>query len=216
MPPLPAPTQSRMAGEDRRRQLIEVAIDLFSRKGFAGTTTREIAAAAGITEAMIFRHFATKQDFYKAILDYKCSGESAQGWLAETQRFMDANDDEGLFRFLLSSIIQMHRDQPEFERLLIHAALEGHELAIMHHNQMASSVGAQFKEYIARRQREGAIRECDPAVVLFSLAGIPQFYALQKYIHRRELPFTDEQVVESMLSILMDGLKARRSEGESC
>ena len=34
----------RMSAEDRRRQLIEVAIDLFSRKGFDGTTTKEIAA----------------------------------------------------------------------------------------------------------------------------------------------------------------------------
>jgi len=49
-----------MAGEDRRRQLIEVAIELFSQRGFAGTTTKEIAAAAGVTEAVIFRHFATK------------------------------------------------------------------------------------------------------------------------------------------------------------
>jgi len=48
-----------MSGEDRRRQLIEVAIDLFSRRGFSGTTTREIALAAGVTEAIIFRHFAT-------------------------------------------------------------------------------------------------------------------------------------------------------------
>src|SRR5579862_574992 len=119
----------RMSGEERRHQLIEVAIDLFSRKGFAGTTTKEIAAAAGVTEAIIFRHFATKQDFYKAILDYKCAGSCAEGWLAETERYMDAGDDKGLFRYLVSSIIQFHRDEPRFERLLLHAALEGHELA---------------------------------------------------------------------------------------
>src|SRR5258707_13941651 len=108
MPSLPAPSapetqphpHTRMSGEDRRRQLIEVAIDLFSRKGFAGTTTREIAAAAGVTEAIIFRHFATKEDFYKAILDYKCSAAAAREWMAESQAFMDANDDEGLFRLL--------------------------------------------------------------------------------------------------------------------
>ena len=60
----------RMSGEDRRRQLIEIAIDLFSQRGFSGTTTREIAVAAGVTEAIIFRHFATKQDLYAAILDH--------------------------------------------------------------------------------------------------------------------------------------------------
>ena len=202
------PPQTRMSGEDRRRQLIEVAIDLFSRRGFAGTTTKEIAAAAGVTEAIIFRHFATKQDFYKAILDYKCQGEGAGGWLAELQKFMDADDDEGLFRFLLSTIIGFYRDEPQFERLLLHAALEGHELAIMHHNQLKLPIGAKFKEYIVRRQQQGALRHCDPAIVLFTLAGIPQFYAMQKYIHQNgEMPFSDEQVVDTFLLILMNGLK---------
>src|SRR5882724_11679570 len=161
MPPLPAPAQSRMAGEDRRRQLIDVAIDLFSRKGFAGTTTREIAAAAGVTEAIIFRHFATKQDLYKAILDTRCGAPHAEAWFAEIQHAMDNNDDEGLFRALLTAIVRSKREDPRFERLMLHAALEGHELALMHHNECAMPVGLQMIEYIARRQREGAIRQID-------------------------------------------------------
>jgi TetR/AcrR family transcriptional regulator len=206
----------RMTGEDRRRQLIEIAIDLFSRRGFAGTTTKEIAAAAGVTEAIIFRHFATKQDFYKAILDYKSGGKGTEKWIAETKLFMDGNDDEGLFRFLISSILRFYREEPKFERLLIHAALEGHELALMHHNQMASSVAAHFKTYIARRQREGALRQCDPSAILFSLAGISQFYALQKYIHQRtELTMPDDQMVENFLLILMGGLRVSNNGGKS-
>jgi TetR/AcrR family transcriptional regulator len=211
---LPAAPQARMAGEDRRRQLIEIAIDLFSQRGFAGTTTKEIAAAAGVTEAMIFRHFATKQDFYKAILDFRCGGEDEKDWLAETQVFMDRKDDEGLFRFLISAILQFFREEPKFERLLIHAALEGHELAIMHHNHMAASIGAHFTAYIARRQQEGAIRQCEPTVLLLALAGISQFYALQKYIYQREMSITDEQVVEGFMLILMGGFKVSTSEGK--
>src|SRR5579862_1614878 len=114
----PAPPQPRMSGEERRRQLIEVAIDLFSRNGFGGTTTKEIAAAAGVTEAIIFRHFATKQDFYKAILDYKCALADAEEWMAEARTFMDSDDDEGLFRLLLSKIVAFNRDEPRLARLL--------------------------------------------------------------------------------------------------
>ena len=94
----PPATPSRLPAEERRKQLIEVAIDLFSKKGFGGTTTREIAAAAGVTEAIIFRHFATKQDLYTAILDYKGHSTGVDQWIAEAQSFMDRNDDEGLFR----------------------------------------------------------------------------------------------------------------------
>ena len=197
----------RMSGEDRRRQLIEVAIDLFSRKGFGGTTTKEIASAAGVTEAMIFRHFATKQDFYKAILDYKCAVPSAKDWLAEAQVFMDSDNDEGLFRFLISKIVAFDREETKFARLLVHAALEGHELAIMHHNQLAMPVGARFKQYIARRQAEGAIRGSDPGIVTMALAGIATYYGTQKYLYQHgNLPHNDEEVTEAMLRILLDGL----------
>src|SRR6202789_3870800 len=115
----PTRMAARMAANDRRNQLIEVAIDLFSRKGFGGTTTKEIATAAGVTEAIIFRHFTTKQDLYKAILDSRCPAPDAQAWFSEAQQFMDANDDEGLFRALITIIIQSKRDDPRFERLML-------------------------------------------------------------------------------------------------
>ena len=54
-------TGARMAAEERKLQILRVAVSLFSQKGFGGTTTREIAQAAGVSEAMVFRHFATKQ-----------------------------------------------------------------------------------------------------------------------------------------------------------
>jgi TetR/AcrR family transcriptional regulator len=221
MPPLPAPSETksapqhaRMTGEDRRRQLIEVAIDLFGRRGFAGTTTKEIAAAAGVTEAIIFRHFATKQDFYKAILDYKCGDLEASEWFTEMQKCMNADDDEGLFRFLASTLLRFYREEPQFERLLLYAALEGHELAIMHHNQTKLPVGGKLKEYIARRQAQGALRQCDPEFVLFSLIGLPHFYALQKYIHKcGDLPLSDDQVVDTFVTILMNGLRTKELNG---
>src|SRR5215207_2497876 len=77
-PPQPAPPGARMCAGDRRRQIAEVAMRLFSERGFRGTTTKEIAQAAGVSEAIIFRHFATKEELYTAIIDYKgCGGASS-------------------------------------------------------------------------------------------------------------------------------------------
>jgi TetR/AcrR family transcriptional regulator len=199
---------TRMSATDRRAQLIDVAIDLFAKKGFGGTTTREIAAAAGVTEAIIFRHFATKQDLYKAILDTKCGAGQGETWFSELRRLMERNDDEGVFRALLTAIIQFKREDPRFERLMLHAVLEGNELAMMHHKQFAVPIGAQLIEYVERRQSAGAIREVDPKAVIFAVAGIAQFYANQKYLHQSsEIPMSDEAVIEAFLSILMKGIR---------
>ena len=53
--------KKRMTGEARRRQIVRVATSLFVKRGFRGTTTREIARKAGISEAVIFRHFSRKE-----------------------------------------------------------------------------------------------------------------------------------------------------------
>jgi TetR/AcrR family transcriptional regulator len=207
---------ARMSGDDRRRQLIEVAIDLFSKNGFAGTTTKEIAAAAGVTEAIIFRHFATKQDLYKAILDYKCGQLSIENWMDEAQGLMDAEDDTGFFRFLIEKMVSFARDDTKFSRLLAHAALEGHELAIMHHDQLAMPIGKKFKDYIARRQAAGAIRGTDPGIVLLALAGAGTHYANQKYVYRQsKFPGGDDNcVIDGLLQILREGLLTPESNGQ--
>ena len=60
----------RMAAADRRRHLIETAIRVFSEGSYRGTTTAEIARAAGISEPILYRHFASKRDLYLAALDH--------------------------------------------------------------------------------------------------------------------------------------------------
>ncbi len=197
-----------MSGEDRRRQLIEIAIDLFSQRGFGGTTTREIACAAGVTEAIIFRHFATKQDLYEAILDHTRSATGHEKWQDEVQASMDRDDDESLFRLIVSRILEIHRTEPRFERLMLHASLEGHELAVMHRNQIMASIGARFRAYVERRQRAGALRECDPKTIIFAIVGMAQAFGMQKYMYRLSEPLqSDEEMTDAFASILMNGVR---------
>jgi AcrR family transcriptional regulator len=71
-----------MTGEDRREAIIDAASALFARKGFHGTSTADIAAAAGCSEPMIYKHFASKHELFAACLE---SG----GW-AVKERVLDA------------------------------------------------------------------------------------------------------------------------------
>ncbi|MBP2297650.1 TetR/AcrR family transcriptional regulator [Azospirillum picis] len=57
----------RLDSSARRRAILDAALPLFARKGFAATTTKEIAQAAGVSEALIFKHFPTKASLYEAI-----------------------------------------------------------------------------------------------------------------------------------------------------
>ena len=59
----------RLASAERRQSIIDAAVLLFARKGFAGTTTRQIAEAGGVSEALVFKYFASKTALYEAIFD---------------------------------------------------------------------------------------------------------------------------------------------------
>src|SRR5712692_4819660 len=81
----------RLAAGDRRRQILSVATKLFSRRGFRGTTTRQIAERAGVNEAILFRHFPRKEELYWAVLDEKCRSRGGRQQLEARLRAASAD-----------------------------------------------------------------------------------------------------------------------------
>ncbi len=59
---------SRLPAAQRREQLLDCALSLFSEHGYARATTAELAKAAGVTEPIIYRHFASKKDLFIALI----------------------------------------------------------------------------------------------------------------------------------------------------
>lgn len=74
--------QTRLDSDERKKAIVASAVPLFARKGFAGTTTKELAEAAGISEALLFRHFPSKKHLYGEILRLGCEGDPALDRLA--------------------------------------------------------------------------------------------------------------------------------------
>ena len=81
-------TVTRMAAADRRRHLVETAIRLFTEGSYRGTTTAEIARAAGVSEPILYRHFASKRDLYLAALE-DVWAKTRESW----ERTLDAAPD---------------------------------------------------------------------------------------------------------------------------
>ena len=198
----------RMSAGDRRRQLLDAALELFSHKGFGGTTTKEIAASAGVTEAIIFRHFPSKQALYTAVLDSKAEDPCHDEWFAEVQKHMERSDDAGVMRTLSAAILESYRTDARFERIFLFAALEGHELGLAHHRRFAVPVFEMFRDYIARRQSEGALREFNPGIVIAAIAGMAQNYGIYTELFGfKPLKAEDTEVIEIFTNIMMRGIR---------
>src|SRR5689334_622721 len=88
-----ARAQTRLTATDRREQILEVASRLFAKQGFQGTTTRQIAEEAGVNEALIFRHFPTKEELYWGVLDSQLrSARAKSGWSKKIESSKDIRE----------------------------------------------------------------------------------------------------------------------------
>ena len=165
--------RKRMSGEDRRSQIIEVAAELFSQNGFKGTTTKQIAESAGVSEAIIFRHFENKQELYRAIIDFKVGESLKQLWLS-SEDAMRRKDDRAVFEALATEVLETHRKDPTLLRLLYYSALEGHELSKTFYSTIGKVAQERIAEYIRRRIEDKAFKKMDPVSstrCFFSLVG---------------------------------------------
>jgi AcrR family transcriptional regulator len=103
----------RLRRAERREQILAAATRAFARAGFTATSLDDIAAEAGITRVILYRHFDSKADMYRAVLDRACTR------LAETVGTGDYGDDA------IPALVRAATADPDAFRLLFrHAARE--------------------------------------------------------------------------------------------
>lgn len=196
-----------MSSEDRRHQLIRVAIALFSKKGFSGTTTKEIARIAGVTEAIIFRHFPTKDDLYAAILDEKANQLEFDEWLKEMREHAERRDDESVFRALVKKLVDFHRKDPDFMRLMLFSALENHTLAQKFHDRRGDSLHKFLRGYLQARQREGAFENLNINATICACFAMPMHYSMVRQLFQfKHMEVSDKEAISTFTQLLLSGL----------
>jgi len=200
----------RMTGENRKLQILREAMSLFSQRGFQGTTTKEIAAAAGVSEAMLFKHFATKQELYSAILDHKACLHDEMDPSQIVAEAVARKDDRAVFEGLALHALEQHECDPEFQRLLLHSALEEHQLAQMFWEKFVLRVYKFLGAYIRERQSDGAFIEIDPRVVVRAFIGMIVHHSLVNNLWDRQhrlLRISNQKSAREFTNILLHGIE---------
>jgi len=182
-----APRPPRLSTAARRQQLIDTARTVFAARGFRGATTREIASAAGVTEAVIFQHFPDKCALYTAILDQKADEASADRWFASLESARQAGDDAKVLRVLYTGLIDQHRADPEFLRLVVYASLEGHAAAPRLHAR-TRRIYDFIEGLILDRQRTGRFRPGPMPLLVQAVLALPIYHVMQRQLFRTPWP----------------------------
>lgn len=196
--------RSRQSSQERQASLIQAATTLFAQKGFNGTTTKEIAKAAGVSEALVFKHFPTKRALYAAILAEKVTVSEL---LSTIEAAAKQQDDRRVFTLIAGYRIRPKADAT-FLRLLLFSALEGHELSDMffgkHHKVFYDHLAA----YIHTRVKDGAFRLVDPLLAARAFIGMVVHHRLLHEIFGIPMDRSYDDTVSTYVDLFLHGLVA--------
>jgi AcrR family transcriptional regulator len=157
----------RVSAGDRRQQILEVATDLFARQGFNGTTTRQIAQRAAVNEAIIFRHFPTKDDLYWAVIENQCQ---IRGGRAKLEELLASGLSDAEFLTAFAEYLLTRDDT--LTRLLWFSALENHELSDRFYRTHVARYYEVLADYVRKGIAAGRFRAVDPVLAARGLIGM--------------------------------------------
>ncbi|MGH7204587.1 MAG: TetR/AcrR family transcriptional regulator [Nitrospiraceae bacterium] len=200
----------RSSGQERQASIITAAASLFAAKGFQGATTREIAKTAGISEALVFKHFPTKRALYAAILAEKASFSEL---LANVEEPARKRDDMRVFTMIAGYRIRRATD-PTMLRLLLFSALEGHEISDMFFQNQHRIFYDYLAGYIERRISEGAFRNVDPLLAARAFIGMVVHHRLLHEIFGVPAHRSPEDTVATYVTLFLEGLRAKPSDAK--
>jgi TetR/AcrR family transcriptional regulator len=200
--------QKRLKAAERWSQLLKIAKELFSKHGFENTTAKEIAKAAGVTEAIVFRHFGSKQELYAKILDRKADEIGIDDWSSELHQLAKSENDNALVLSVIKHILAADRLDPQFQRLLLQAALTGHPLRQITAQRLLP-LNQFLCDYIKKRQKRVAFQKCDPELAAHAIVGLPSYYGLAKILFGIDsLVIPEDLMASGFTQIILEGLHA--------
>ncbi len=150
----------RMDAAARKRAIVESAMPLFARKGFAGATTKEIAEQAGVSEALVYRHFPTKVALYEEIQQLGCQVDPALdelGALAPSTATL-----VGMVQAMFQHVVFGAFDDPGTskirQRLILQSLLEDGEYARVLLSRVSGRCLPIFEASVAAARKAGDLR----------------------------------------------------------
>ena len=190
---------------ERRAKIVRGAMAAFARSGFRGTRSRDLARAAGVSEALIFRHFPSKRALQKAIIEER---------LRQSGPFLSREIREAPLAVALPAVaarvIQLSERDPDFMRLLYYSGLEREPLAPMFFRRRVTKSISEVSGLIRTWIRRGWVRKSvDPLLCAWSfMACLFQLMAARHIFGVRRLAGRSGDLSEMVADLFLRGVRA--------
>ena len=191
---------------ERRQAIVTAATHLFSERGFRGVTTRGLAKACGISEPVLYEHFADKRDLYAAILD-QTQAENLPIKKRVDEAFQSSLETPQFIRLIADSIIRFLDKNPNLTRLVLFSALEGHELAELNFEHHMKPFYTLLTARLQKEIDSGNLRKCDPVAAARVFVGmINQYFVYDLHFGFSISKASRRKTIEGMVDIFLNGI----------
>ena len=185
-----SPKSGRVRHEDRKEQLLDVATYLFAKYGLEGTTTKDIAKAAGVSPRLLYHYYASKEELLLSVVKRFSESESFSQRL---QSYFELPVEDGLARIVTELGEEMRRNKEVFWIIMRAAAIfptVGQAL-----REQRSQDRSGLVRYFETKMDQGELRPLDPQATASLLIHV----VMMNYITEEESDFKVEEFVDSLL-----------------
>ncbi|MGM7723931.1 TetR/AcrR family transcriptional regulator [uncultured Metabacillus sp.] len=197
---------------EKQKKILAAAIDSFAEKGYAATSTSEIAKKAGVAEGTIFRHYKTKKDLLISIVSPMMAKLIAPFVIKDFNKVLNQNYEtyEDFLRAIIENRINFLNNNMQLFRILIQEIPFQPELKEQFKEHIAKKIIDRFQTIVEHYQAKGQIIEIPAFSVIRMTASTIFGYVIARYILLPEAEWDEEAEIERTVQFLLHGLSAKK------
>ncbi|MBK5447657.1 TetR/AcrR family transcriptional regulator [Bacillus sp. TH22] len=198
---------------ERQMRILEAAVDMFGEKGYASTSTSEIAKRAGVAEGTIFRYYKTKKDLLFAVVMPTLTKFAAPFFVQAFAKEIFKTEYESyevLLRVIIQNRFEFAKKHFPMIKILIQEVPFQPELKSEIQQLIETELLVHFKKLIAKFQEEGEIIELPPSSVFRLTLSAVLGLLLTRFLLLPEEKWDDEVEIENTIQFILYGLTPRR------
>jgi TetR/AcrR family transcriptional regulator len=210
--PEPAPTRSRLPAAQRRELLLDAARAEFVRRGYAGAKTKDIAEATGVTEAMLYRFFDSKQQLFEAAVTEPLEKAVASVLAFQTSRTPRPAGTDGTrlvkeqsVEFFVSLLVAMREIAPLLGIVLFSDEQEGSR----YYRERIAPNYQRLRDVVTENLPTWDGRDFDPDILVRITLGMCWILAVDERF-TPDAEYRPDEVARELVELVFDGIRARR------
>lgn len=191
----------RKSKENIHERIIRTAFETFAAQGYARTTTRNLAAAAGVTEVTLFRHFGTKEKLFTEVVEHYGGSSLAGEFEAELK-----GDYRSDLQIMGQHFIKIVMERSKIMRLIF--------CEIQHFPELGPTLAlnprhfrAMLSRYLTQQMERGVVRQINTEAAAQAFWGMILAYSQTIDLFNEKIPgdLTPEEVVNHFIDIFIEG-----------